>query len=141
MIKLKDNISILLITINIIFLLYFASQLLIFTNEFALNNIGFFNHAVAGLCEIIGIIFLSLSVGLFLSIINGCKNYEPLFITILFMQILISFNFWRYVFTNSPGESNLQTIQFNAIFFSLISLIMLLLIFRLRVIQKLGVKK
>ena len=136
MIKLKDNISILLITINIIFLLYFASQLLIFTNEFALNNIGFFNHAVAGLCEIIGIIFLSLSVGLFLSIINGCKNYEPLFITILFMQILISFNFWRYVFTNSPGESNLQTIQFNAIFFSLISLIMLLLIFRLRVIQK-----
>ena len=42
MIKLKDNISILLITINIIFLLYFASQLLIFTNEFALNNIGFF---------------------------------------------------------------------------------------------------
>ena len=64
MIKLKDNISILLIIINIIFLLYFSSHLLIFTNEFALNNIGFFNHAVAGLSEIIGIIFFSLSVGL-----------------------------------------------------------------------------
>ena len=84
MIKLKDNISIVLIIINIIFLLYFSIQLLIFTNEFALSNIGFFNHAVAGLCEIIGIIFLSLSIGLFLSMINGCNNYEPLFITILF---------------------------------------------------------
>jgi len=136
MIKLKDNISIVLIIINIIFLLYFSIQLLIFTNEFALSNIGFFNHAVAGLCEIIGIIFLSLSIGLFLSMINGCNNYEPLFITILFMQIIISINFWRYFFTNNPGESNLQTIQFNAIYFSLISLIMLLLIFRLRVIQK-----
>ena len=136
MIKLKDNLSIILIVTNIFFLLYFAIQLLIFTNEFALTNIGFFNHAVAGLCEIIGIIFLSLSVGLFLSMINGCKNFEPLFITILFMQIIISINFWRYFFTNNPGESNLQTIQFNAIYFSLISLIMLLLIFRLRVIQK-----
>ena len=55
MIKLKDPVSIVLLIINIIFLLYYSIQLLIFTDEFALKNIGFYNHAVAGLSEIIGI--------------------------------------------------------------------------------------
>ena len=61
MIKLKDPVSIVLLIINIIFLLYYSIQLLIFTDEFALKNIGFYNHAVAGLSEIIGIIFLCLA--------------------------------------------------------------------------------
>ena len=60
----------LLITLNIIFLLYYSIQLLFFTDEFALNNLGAFNHAIAGLSEIIGIIFLSLSISLFLILRN-----------------------------------------------------------------------
>ena len=55
----KKNIDNLIIIINIIFFSYYAIQLLVFTDEFALNNLGFFNHAVAGLSEIIGIIFLA----------------------------------------------------------------------------------
>ena len=55
MIKLKDPLSVILLISNIIFLLYYSLQLLLFTDEFALKNIGFFNHAVAGLSEIIGI--------------------------------------------------------------------------------------
>ena len=42
---------------NIVFFIYYSVQLLIFTDEFILENIGFFNHAVAGLSEIVGIIF------------------------------------------------------------------------------------
>ncbi len=57
----KNRINLCLIGVNIIFLLYYALQLLIFTDEFALKNIGFFNHAVAGLSEIIGIIFFFFS--------------------------------------------------------------------------------
>ena len=49
-----------LLLLNIFFLLYYSFQLLVYTDEFALKNLGFFNHAVAGLSEIIGIIFLSL---------------------------------------------------------------------------------
>ena len=91
--KLKDPLSFILLVLNIIFLLYYSIQLLVFTNEFALKNIGFFNHAVAGLSEIIGIIFLCLSIGLFISFFNGVKNQGPLFITILLTQIFISVNF------------------------------------------------
>ena len=47
------------LSINILFYLYFSIQLLVFTDEFAQENLGFFNHAVAGLAEIIGIIFFS----------------------------------------------------------------------------------
>ena len=46
-----------LISLNVIFLLYYSIQLLIFTDEFSYNNLGSFNHAIAGLSEIIGIIF------------------------------------------------------------------------------------
>ena len=126
----KNLINLSLIGINIIFLLYYSIQLLIFTDEFALKNIGFFNHAVAGLSEIIGIIFFSLAVGLTFILIKGIKNQFPLLITILLMQIIISLNFWRYVLTDSPGETDINTIILNALIFSISSFSMLILLFR-----------
>ena len=126
----KKNINLCLIGVNIIFLLYYALQLLIFTDEFALKNIGFFNHAVAGLSEIIGIIFFSLAVGLTFMLIQGLKNQLPLLITILLMQITIALNFWRYVLTNSPGETSINAITFNALIFSLSGFSMFLLLLR-----------
>ena len=127
---LKNKINLCLIGVNIIFLLYYALQLLIFTDEFALKNIGFFNHAVAGLSEIIGIIFFSLAVGLTFMLIKGLKNQLPLLITILLMQITIALNFWRYVLTNSPGETSINAITFNALIFSLSGFSMFLLLLR-----------
>ena len=127
---LKNRINLCLIGVNIIFLLYYALQLLIFTDEFALKNIGFFNHAVAGLSEIIGIIFFSLAVGLTFMLIKGLKNQLPLLITILLMQITIALNFWRYVLTNSPGETSINVITFNALIFSLSGFSMFLLLLR-----------
>ena len=106
-----------LIVINIFFLLYYSFQLLVFTDEFALNNLGAFNHAIAGLSEVIGIIFLSLAISLFLILINSIKSQLPLFITILLIQLLIFINFARYIFTNSPGETSIETITFNAFIF------------------------
>ena len=126
----KNKINLCLIGVNIIFLLYYALQLLIFTDEFALKNIGFFNHAVAGLSEIIGIIFFSLAVGLSFMLIKGLKNQLPLLITILLMQITVALNFWRYVLTNSPGETSINAIIFNALIFSLSGFCMLLLLLR-----------
>ena len=126
----KNRINLCLIGVNIIFLLYYALQLLIFTDEFALKNIGFFNHAVAGLSEIIGIIFFSLAVGLTFMLIKGLKNQLPLLITILLMQITIALNFWRYVLTNSPGETSINAITFNALIFSLSGFSMFLLLLR-----------
>ena len=127
---LKNRINLCLIGVNIIFLLYYALQLLIFTDEFALKNIGFFNHAVAGLSEIIGIIFFSLAVGLTFMLIKGLKNQLPLLTTIFLMQITIALNFWRYVLTNSPGETSIKAITFNALIFSLSGFSMLLLLLR-----------
>ena len=126
----KNLINLSLIGINIIFLLYYSFQLLVFTDEFAKNNIGFFNHAIAGLSEIIGIIFFSLSIGLTLIFIKGVRNQLPLLITVLLIQIIISLNFWRYILTNSPGETNATSIAFNATLFSLASFSMLILLFR-----------
>ena len=126
----KNRINLYLIGVNIIFLLYYALQLLIFTDEFALKNIGFFNHAVAGLSEIIGIIFFSLAVGLTFMLIKGLKNQLPLLTTILLMQITIALNFWRYVLTNSPGETSINVITFNALIFSLSGFSMFLLLLR-----------
>ena len=126
----KNRINLCLIGVNIIFLLYYALQLLIFTDEFALKNIGFFNHAVAGLLEIIGIIFFSLAVVLTFLLIQGLKNQLPLLITILLIQIIIALNFWRYVLTNSPGETSINAITFNALIFSLSGFSMFLLLLR-----------
>ena len=126
----KDFINLSLIGVNVIFLLYYSIQLLIFTDEFALKNIGFYNHAVAGLSEIIGIIFFSLAFGLSFIFIRGIKNQFPLLITIFIMQMIISLNFWRYVLTNSPGETDIIAITINALIFSLSGLSMLILLFR-----------
>ena len=126
----NNSLNFILLIINIFFLLYYSIQLLIFTDEFALKNIGFYNHAVAGLSEIIGIIFFSLSIGLIICLFKGLNNQKPLFFTIFIIEFLISFNFWRYVFTDSPGETNLEIISFNASVFSILSICMLLLIIR-----------
>ena len=107
----------LLISLNITFLLYYAIQLLIYTDEFAINNLGTFNHAIAGLSEIIGIIFLSLAISLILILVNTINRQLPLFITIFLIQLLIFINFLRYIFTNSSGDTTIESIRFNTIFF------------------------
>ena len=132
MIKYPDRLSLFFISIYIILLLYYSIQLLVYTDEFAINNLGSFNHSIAGLCEIIGIIFISLSIGLFLTIIFSPKLQMIIYITVLIMQILITLNFWRYILTNSPGESNIDTITNNALIFSLMSILLIITIFRLR---------
>ena len=132
MIKITNKINLVLFLFNIIFLLYYYFQLLIFTDEFALNNIGFFNHAVAGLAEIIGIIFFCLAIGLILILFRGADNQLPLLSTIFLMQIILSLNFWRYVITDSPGETSIDIIMFNAYVFSVMSFLMLMLITRLK---------
>jgi len=105
---------------------------LAFTDEFALNNIGFFNHAVAGLSEIIGVIFFCLAIGLSIIVFRGANNQLPLLTTVFLMQIIISLNFWRYVITDNPGETSISIIMFNAFVFSLMSFSMLILIIRLK---------
>ena len=132
MFKIKGKLNLILLVFNIICLLYYSLQLLIFTNEFAINNIGFFNHAIAGLSEIIGIIFFCLAAGLAVIVFRGANNQLPLLASVFLMQIIISLNFWRYVFTNSPGETSINIIIFNASVFSLMSFSMLILITRLK---------
>ena len=132
MIKYPDRLSLIFISIYILLLLYYSVQLLIYTDEFAINNLGSFNHSIAGLCEIIGIIFISLSIGLFLTIIFSPKLQMIIYITVLIMQIFITLNFWRYILTDSPGESNIDTITNNALIFSLMSILLIITIFRLR---------
>ena len=107
----------LLIILNILFLLYYSFQLLIFTDEFALNNLGAFNHAIAGLSEILGIIFLSLAISLSLILKKSINGQLPLFFTIFLIQLLIFINFLRYIFSNSPGETTIESITFNSILF------------------------
>ena len=126
----KKNIDNLIIIINIIFFSYYAIQLLVFTDEFALNNLGFFNHAVAGLSEIIGIIFLSFALSFVTIIFRGLEKQSPLIYCIFIIQFLVSINFWRYVITNSPGETNLDIISINALFFSFVTILNLLLIIK-----------
>ena len=108
-----------LILLNVIFLLYYSIQLLIFTDEFSYNNLGSFNHAIAGLSEIIGIIFLSLAIALILIIRNKTRGQFPIFFTIFLIQLLIFINFIRYIFSNSPGETSIESITFNAFIFFL----------------------
>ena len=132
MLKIKGKINLILLVLNIFSLLYYSIQLLAFTDEFVSSNIGFFNHAVAGLSEIIGIIFFSLAIGLSIIIFKGANNQLPLIATIFMMQIIISLNFWRYVIADQPGETSISIIMFNAFVFSLMSFSMLILIIRLK---------
>ena len=76
----------LFLLLNMIFFLYFAIQLLVFTDEFAQENIGFFNHAVAGLAEAIGIIFFSFFLSLIIIFFKGIDKQFPFFITIFLTQ-------------------------------------------------------
>ena len=124
------KVHILIVIINIIFFAYFAIQLIIFTDEFAINNLGFFNHAVAGLSEIIGIIFITFIIALSIIVFRGLERQLPIILIIFLFQFLASLNFWRYVFTDSPGETNLNTITINAIIFSIISFLNLILILK-----------
>ncbi|MDC3078917.1 hypothetical protein OA255_00865 [Pelagibacteraceae bacterium] len=122
------KIDVFIIIINIIFFAYYAIQLLVFTDEFAINNLGFFNHAVAGLSEIIGIIFTTFIIALLIIVFRGLEKQLPLISIIILFQILAALNFWRYVFTDSPGETNLTIITINALFFSIMSCLNLILI-------------
>ena len=106
-----------LLLLNIFFLLYYSFQLLVYTDEFALKNLGFFNHAVAGLSEIIGIIFLALSIAIIYVWKNKINGQLPLFLSILLIQVLIFFNFLRYIYTDSPGETTIESIILNAFIF------------------------
>ncbi len=117
----NKKIDILIIIINIFFFLYFAVQLLVFTDEFARDNLGFFNHAVAGLSEIIGIIFVTFSIGLVSILFRGLDRQLPVFFSIFVFQLVCSINFWRYVITDSPGETNIEVITSNACIFSAIT--------------------
>ena len=126
----KKNIDNLIIIINIIFFSYYAIQLLVFTDEFALNNLGFFNHAVAGLSEIIGIIFISFVIAYVIIIFRGAEKQLPFVFVIFLFQLLAALNFWRYVLTNSPGETSINIITSNAIFFSIISFVNLIFILK-----------
>ena len=132
MLKIKGKINLILLVFNIFGLLYYSIQLLAFTDEFVSSNIGFFNHAVAGLSEIIGIIFFCLAIGLSIIVFRNANNQLPLLTTVFLMQIIISLNFWRYVITDNPGETSISIIMFNAFVFSLMSFSMLILIIRLK---------
>ena len=118
-----------LLLLNIFFLLYYSFQLLVYTDEFALKNLGIFNHAIAGLSEIIGIIFLALSISIVYIWKNNIKGQLPLFLSILLIQVLIFLNFLRYIFTDSPGETTIESIIFNAFIFFIGGLVNFLFIY------------
>ncbi len=122
------KIDILIIIINIIFFSYYSIQLLFFTDEFAINNLGFFNHAVAGLSEVLGIIFITFIIGFVIIIFRDFRKQLPFLLSIFIFQLLAALNFWRYVFTNSPGETSLNIITSNAIIFSIMVLFNFLLL-------------
>ena len=124
----RKIIDISIILINLLFFSYYSIQLLIFTDEFALNNLGFFNHAVAGLSEVLGIIFLSFVIGFIVIFLKGIEKQLPFVFSIFILQLLASLNFWRYVLTDSPGETSIQVITTNAIIFSLVSFLSLIMI-------------
>ena len=118
-----------LLLLNVFFLLYYSFQLLVYTDQFALKNLGTFNHAVAGLSEIIGIIFLALSISIIYIWKNNIKGQLPLFLSILLIQVLIFLNFLRYIFTDSPGETTIESIIFNAFIFFIGGLVNFLFIY------------
>ena len=97
-----------LLLLNIFFLLYYSFQLLVYTDEFALKNLGIFNHAIAGLSEIIGIIFIALTISIIYIWKNNIKGQLPLFLSILLIQVLIFLNFLKYIFTDSTGETAIE---------------------------------
>ncbi len=121
-IKMSKKIDILIIVMNIFFFMYYSIQLLVFTDEFALANLGFFNHAIAGLSEIIGIIFITFVLSLVIIMFRNIEKQLPFFLCIMVFQLASSINFWRYVITDSPGETDIDTISNNAIIFTVITI-------------------
>ena len=121
-------IDISIILVNLLFFSYYSIHLLIFNYEFALNNLGFFNHAVAGLSEVLGIIFLTFVIGFIIIFLKGIEKQLPFIFSIFILQLIASLNFWRYVFTDSPGETSIHVITINAIIFSLVSFLSLIMI-------------
>ena len=83
------KIDILIIIMNIFFFSYYSIQLLVFTDEFALANLGFFNHAIAGLSEILGIIFLTFVIGLIIILFRNVEKQLPIFFQFLFFKYLV----------------------------------------------------
>ncbi len=126
----NKKIDILIIIMNIFFFSYYSIQLLVYTDEFALANLGFFNHAIAGLSEILGIIFLTFVIGLIIILFRNIEKQLPIFLSIFVFQIACSINFWRYVITNSPGETHIKIITTNAFFFTIIAIFTGILIFK-----------
>ena len=124
----KNFLQKIILLINIFILLYYSIQLLVFTDEFTLQNFGFYNHAIAGLAEILGILLLCLSIGLIFILIKGLQFQFALLFTIFLFEGLVALNLWRYVITNAVGETNIQVITNNAILFSLASISMLFLL-------------
>ena len=124
------KIDILIIIMNIFFFSYYSIQLLVFTDEFALANLGFFNHAIAGLSEILGIIFLTFVIGLIIILFRNIEKQLPIFLSIFIFQVSCAINFWRYLITDSPGETNFEIITTNAFFFTIISFFTGILIFK-----------
>ena len=124
----KNFLQKIIILINIFILVYYSIRLLVFTDEFTLQNFGFYNHAIAGLAEILGILLLCLSIGLIFILIKGLQFQFTLLFTIFLFEGLVAINLWRYVITNSPGETNIQVISNNAILFSIASISMLFLL-------------
>ena len=120
----------LIIIINIFFFTYYSIQLLVFTDEFALANLGFFNHAIAGLSEILGIIFVTFVISLILILLRDIEKQLPFILCIFVFQLAASINFWRYVLTNSPGETDINTISNNAIIFTIITFFTIILIIK-----------
>jgi len=129
-IKMNKKIDILIIILNIFFFTYYSIQLLVFTDEFALANLGFFNHAIAGLSEIIGIIFITFVISLVLVLFRNIEKQLPFFLCIFVFQLATSINFWRYVLTDSPGETDINTISNNAIIFTIITTFTIILIIK-----------
>ena len=126
----NKKIDILIIIMNIFFFSYYSIQLLVFTDEFALANLGFFNHAIAGLSEILGTIFLTFIIGLIIILSRNIEKQLPILLSIFVFQLACAINFWRYVVTDSPGETNIEIITINACIFSIITIFTGLLIFR-----------
>ena len=110
----------LIIIINIIFFLYYSMNLLLFTDEFANKYLGVFNHAIAGLSEILGILFFCISIGLILIFFKGIINQLPFFITIFLFQFLVLLNLSRYIITDSYGETSAISITINLIIFVIV---------------------
>jgi hypothetical protein len=48
---------------------------------------------------------------------NKINGQLPLFLSILLIQVLIFFNFLRYIYTDSPGETTIESIILNAFIF------------------------